>query len=262
MNRLAPASRASGARPRCSSAPTCSGTAPPRWSRPPAAAGRPAARSDPRSFRSPSRTQAAARSRSKPRPPNPAPPAATACSRRTARQAAQAPPPGLRSAPGQHRQVPRQRTQRPAVAGDVMQQQKQDVLLWPARREPSPAASSNRCARSGSSTDRSSRARPPRPAPPAGPPPSPPRPRAAAAPRRIQDRLPRHTEPVREHRPQALVALDGSQVPPPAPHGQPARQAAPQAGSHKSSASLGRRLPPAGPSALSSRSRNHSRRCA
>ena len=31
MNRLAPASRASTARPRCSSALTCSGTAPPRW---------------------------------------------------------------------------------------------------------------------------------------------------------------------------------------------------------------------------------------
>ena len=69
--------------------------------------------------------------------------------------------------------------------------------------------SSNRCARSGSSRDSRSRVPAAAPAPPASPASSTardlqPRPRR----RRRQDLLPRHPEPVREHRAQALVPLD------------------------------------------------------
>ena len=94
--------------------------------------------------------QRAARRRSH----RPAPPAATACSRRTAPAAATvAAATPWQPRPVQRRQVPRQRTERPAVARDVMQHAA-------AARARSRAHSSNRCARSGSSRDRSK----PRPA--------------------------------------------------------------------------------------------------
>ena len=72
------------------------------------------------------------RSRLRLLPPRPAPPAATACSRRTAPAAAAArpvrPP---RRARYSAAKVARQRTQRPAVAGDVMQHQQQNVIGAP-----------------------------------------------------------------------------------------------------------------------------------
>ena len=138
MNRLAPAARASAASPRCSSASMRKRAhCPPRWLD---TAGR--GRSAGSSICSGSsgrallpERQAAARSRCRRRPPRPAPPAATACSRRTAPAAPAARPPlPSQPRPVQRRQVPQQRTQRPAVAGDVMQHQQQHVV---GRRAPS-----------------------------------------------------------------------------------------------------------------------------
>ena len=79
-----------------------------------------------------SRTTAAAPARCRRRSHRPAPPAATACSRRIAPAAATVPSSNRcpsQPRPVQRRQVPRQRTERPAVAGDVVQHDQQHVLL-------------------------------------------------------------------------------------------------------------------------------------
>ena len=143
MNRLAPLARASPSRPavqlrQSAQRQRCRRDSSP----PPAAAGRSAARSPragPRASRS--RTPAGARSRSPDPPPRPAPRAATACSRHTAPAGPQAQ--ALRPLTACRvgaREIARQRRQRPAVAGDVMQQQQQHVLVRAEPQTDAPAA--------------------------------------------------------------------------------------------------------------------------
>ncbi len=103
----------------------------------------------------------------------------------------------LAARPVEPRQVPRQWPQRPAVAGDVMQQHQQHMLVCgklkqmrPQRQfarqiEPTPRRSRQRSRQIGFSKRRDRKRRP----------------RSS----RIQDRLPRHPKPLREYRAQALV---------------------------------------------------------
>ena len=102
--------------------------------------------------------------------------------------------------PVKRRQIPRQRPQRPAVAGDVMQQQQQHMLLGaeleqmrPQRQlarqiEAPPGRSRQRRRKLGLLGRRNRKPQPRR--------------------RRLKDLLPRHPEMLREHRAQALVPLD------------------------------------------------------
>ena len=143
MNRLAPLSRASASRPPCSSAGRVKRHAVAAMARHRGA--RPVARQLDlvgkvlRARRS--RTPAGAQSRSRCPPPPPAPRAATACSRHIA----PAGPASARRLAGQARpigaaEIARQRRQRPAVAGNVMQQQQQHVLARRPAQTDAPAA--------------------------------------------------------------------------------------------------------------------------
>ena len=148
--------------------------------------------------------------------------------------------------PVQRRKVPRQRTERPAVAGDVVQQTTRtcsgarapspplQISRATSPAVPAPPPSSNRCARSGSSPDRSK----PRPTAAESAADSPASSTAVTSSRRPRrrrrkDQLPRHPEMLREHRPQALVPLN--QIRQRLLQRRPVRalpSAAPQAGSH------------------------------
>ncbi len=158
--------------------------------------------------------------------------------------------------PVQGRQIPRQRMQRPAVAGDVMQQQQQHMLLGAeleqmrpqrqlARQIEAPSGRRRQRRRKLGFLGRRNRK---------------PQPRR----RGLKDRLPRHPEMLREHRAQALVPLD--QVAQRAlqrrtiepPH-KPQRQRD-HVGIARAAACAA--APSGVPPPASSRSRNHSRRCA
>ena len=84
------------------------------------------------------RTRAAAPSRCPDCSPNPAPGAATACSRHIAPATAKATAPCLQGAPHTRRNIAPQRRQRPAVAGDVVQQQQQHMLALAKHKQMRP----------------------------------------------------------------------------------------------------------------------------